>query len=243
MLLLYSCKTNNCNINNYANVKWEKIDSLTSYIVCNNSEKEIKKEDLVSIEFLGELTDNKIVKVEIEEILIEQITKINFGTFNYGNSSFSSGFRALIKKLKANSSMTLKYDFGKFYSPNYANKIDVYFQANTDSNDHFKWINEIKNKIFVDSVSYITKELAIKKYSDDNDTIWKSFLEINPLPSSVEIYLKQNYLDSATYYNICTELKKGKVVNEVSSLNSAFRETMKKADLIMKKTILIKIKS
>ena len=241
--IFYSCKQDNCNIKNYDKIKWEKIDSITTYIICNNSNKEIKKDDLVTIDFLGELTNNKIVKVKGEEILIEQITKINFGTFNYGNSSLSNEFKELIKPLKANSSMTLKYDFGKFYSPNYANKIDVFFKQNTDSIDHIKWINEIKNKIFVDSVSYITKEIAISRYNDVNDTTWKNFIDANPLPSSVEIYLKQDYLDSTKYYNVCEELKKGKVVNEVLSLNSTLRETMRKVDLIMKKTFLIRIKS
>ena len=242
VLLLYACKQHNCNINNYENLHWEKIDSAASVAICNNSDKEIKKDELITIEYIGELNNGKITKGLNEELLIEQLTKINFGTFNYGNSSFSYELKELIKSLKANSSMILKYDFGKNYSANTANKIDVFFTMNTDSTDHLKWINEIKNKEYIDSIAYISKEDAIKRYSEDNDTTWKRFIEANPLPSSAEVYLKQNYLDSASYYKICEELKNENVVSEVTSLNSTMRETMRKVDLLMKKTIFIKIK-
>lgn len=47
---------------------------------------------------------------------------------------------------------------------------------------------------FVKNVEYVTKEMAIQKWNAENDTTWKLFLDENPLPESIDFYVKANYV-------------------------------------------------
>ncbi len=47
----------------------------------------------------------------------------------------------------------------------------------------------------IKSVEYVTKDMAIKKYEAENDTIWKTFIKANPLPESIEYYVKAKYVE------------------------------------------------
>jgi cell division transport system permease protein len=50
---------------------------------------------------------------------------------------------------------------------------------------------------YVKSSEYVTKEDAIKKYeSGGEDTTWKEFITNNPLPESVDFYVKADYMNS-----------------------------------------------
>ena len=61
-----------------------------------------------------------------------------------------------------------------------------------------KNIDSLKNYItafpFAKGVEHVTKEMAIEKWNRDNDTTWKKFLDENPLPESVDFYVKANYV-------------------------------------------------
>ncbi len=56
-------------------------------------------------------------------------------------------------------------------------------------------------KTYIDSlpyavnVEYITQEKAIAKYNKENDTTWKKLAISNPLPESIDFYVKANYVD------------------------------------------------
>ncbi|MDQ6902729.1 MAG: permease-like cell division protein FtsX [Bacteroidota bacterium] len=56
-------------------------------------------------------------------------------------------------------------------------------------------------KIFIESlpyavnVEYITREKALEKYNKDNDTLWKKLAISNPLPESIDFFVKANYVD------------------------------------------------
>lgn len=47
---------------------------------------------------------------------------------------------------------------------------------------------------FVKGAEYITKEKAMELWNKANDTIWKKFLNANPLPESVDFYIKADYV-------------------------------------------------
>lgn len=59
-------------------------------------------------------------------------------------------------------------------------------------------IDSLKNYIaafpFAKGVEHVTKEMAIEKWNQDNDTTWKKFLDENPLPESIDFYVKANYV-------------------------------------------------
>jgi cell division transport system permease protein len=48
---------------------------------------------------------------------------------------------------------------------------------------------------YVKSAEYTTKEKAAQKWNAENDSTWKKFIANNPLPESVDFYVKSNYMD------------------------------------------------
>lgn len=48
---------------------------------------------------------------------------------------------------------------------------------------------------YVRSAEYVTKEKAIDKWNVENDTTWKKFITNNPLPESIDFYVKADYMN------------------------------------------------
>lgn len=61
-----------------------------------------------------------------------------------------------------------------------------------------KQVDTVKNYIaslpYTNKVEYVTREEAVKKYNSDNDTTWKKILTNNPLPESIDFYVKADYM-------------------------------------------------
>ena len=56
-------------------------------------------------------------------------------------------------------------------------------------------VKYIESIPYTNKVEYVTKEKAIEKWNTENDTTWKKFLKNNPLPESIDFYVKANYVD------------------------------------------------
>ncbi len=52
----------------------------------------------------------------------------------------------------------------------------------------------VKSIPYAKDVQYVTKEMAIQKWNKDNDTTWKKFIDENPLPESIDFYIKSDYV-------------------------------------------------
>lgn len=48
---------------------------------------------------------------------------------------------------------------------------------------------------YVNRVEYVSKEKAIEKWNNENDTTWKQFLTNNPLPESIDFYVKADHVE------------------------------------------------
>jgi len=48
---------------------------------------------------------------------------------------------------------------------------------------------------YVKTAEYVTKEKAIQKWNVENDSSWKKFITNNPLPESIDFYVKADYMD------------------------------------------------
>jgi cell division transport system permease protein len=63
-----------------------------------------------------------------------------------------------------------------------------------------KKIDSVKSFIsalpYVKAAEYVTKEMAAKKYEADNDTTWRQFISNNPLPESIDFYVKASNVQS-----------------------------------------------
>ncbi|MEO8962876.1 MAG: permease-like cell division protein FtsX [Ginsengibacter sp.] len=55
-------------------------------------------------------------------------------------------------------------------------------------------------------VEYITREKAIEKYNQENDTLWKKLAISNPLPASIDFFVKANYVDKDSLAKLESQL-------------------------------------
>lgn len=62
-----------------------------------------------------------------------------------------------------------------------------------------KQVDSLQNYIaslpYVKSAEFVSKEKAIEKWNTENDTTWKKFITNNPLPESIDFYVKADYMD------------------------------------------------
>lgn len=54
--------------------------------------------------------------------------------------------------------------------------------------------NYISSLPYAKDVEYVTREKAVEKWNAQNDTTWKMFLDNNPLPESIDFFVKADYM-------------------------------------------------
>lgn len=64
----------------------------------------------------------------------------------------------------------------------------------------------IENLPYAVRVEYITREKAIEKYNEENDTLWKKLAISNPLPASIDFFVKANYVDKDSLATLESQL-------------------------------------
>lgn len=82
---------------------------------------------------------------------------------------------------------------GDYFKENIQLHAYIYRTADTQQIDSLK--NYIEGLPYALKVDYITKEEAIEKYNAENDTLWKQLAISNPLPESIDFYVKAGYVD------------------------------------------------
>ncbi len=65
----------------------------------------------------------------------------------------------------------------------------------------------VKSLPYVKKAEYITKQKAIEKYNAQNDTAWKKMMIDNPMPESVDFYLKAQYVNRDSLTSMTNQLK------------------------------------
>ena len=85
-------------------------------------------------------------------------------------------------------------------------QVNVWLNLNVQK----KKIDSLKNYImaipYAKDVQYVTKEMAIQKWNKDNDTTWKKFIDNNPLPESIDFYVKSDYVQKDSMDALSLEL-------------------------------------
>lgn len=82
---------------------------------------------------------------------------------------------------------------GDYFKENIQLHAFLYRTANANQIDSLK--NYIEGLPYAVNVEYITREKALEKYSKENDTLWKKLAINNPLPESIDFYVKADYID------------------------------------------------
>lgn len=89
---------------------------------------------------------------------------------------------------------------GDYFKENIQLHAYIYRTASDQQIDSLK--NYIDNLPYAKNVEYITREKAIEKYNQENDTLWKKLAISNPLPESIDFYVKANYVDKDSLANL-----------------------------------------
>jgi len=89
---------------------------------------------------------------------------------------------------------------GDYFKENIQLHAYIYRTATDQQIDSLKnYIQALPSAI---KVEYITREKAIEKYNQDNDTLWKQLAISNPLPESIDFYVKAEYVDKDSLANL-----------------------------------------
>jgi cell division transport system permease protein len=60
---------------------------------------------------------------------------------------------------------------------------------------------------YANRVQYVTKEMAIASYNSENDSSWKKIIDANPLPESIDFYVKADHVEADSLNNLSTLLQ------------------------------------
>ena len=60
---------------------------------------------------------------------------------------------------------------------------------------------------YANRVEYVTKEIAMKKWNKENDSTWKQFLSNNPLPESIDFYVKADHVEQDSLNMLAADLQ------------------------------------
>jgi cell division transport system permease protein len=83
-------------------------------------------------------------------------------------------------------------------------KENIQLHAWLDRTAGKKQVDSVKNYLealpYTRKVEYVSREMAIQKYSEDNDTSWRKILDNNPLPASIDFHVRADHMqqDSLT---------------------------------------------
>lgn len=87
--------------------------------------------------------------------------------------------------------------------------IQVHTYLNRDINK--KQVDSLTQYIsaltYANRVEYVDKEMAAKKWNAENDTTWKQFLSNNPLPESIDFYVKAEYVEKDSLDKLSNNLQ------------------------------------
>jgi cell division transport system permease protein len=89
---------------------------------------------------------------------------------------------------------------GDYFKENIQLHAYIYRTANKKQIDTVK--SYIESLPYAVNVEYITREKALEKYNKDNDTLWKKLAISNPLPESIDFFVKANYVDKDSLANL-----------------------------------------
>jgi cell division transport system permease protein len=60
---------------------------------------------------------------------------------------------------------------------------------------------------YVKTVEFVTKDKAIEKWNAENDSSWKKFISNNPLPESIDFYVKADYMNKDSLLTLSNYLE------------------------------------
>jgi cell division transport system permease protein len=110
-------------------------------------------------------------------------------------------------------------------------EVQVYVRENVSAKDSAALVQYIAAQPYTKSYQYLTKDLARQQFVSDGNTDWKTILDKNPLPASVDFHIRSEYANPDSLSKIKADLIQNIAVSEVqynqvlvSSLNNMIRK-------------------
>ena len=94
-------------------------------------------------------------------------------------------------------------------------KINVFIKETLNKNDQEKMLSELQEKIYTDSVEFISKDKAAEQFVKETGEDFRKILDYNPLPASFVVQISENYAISDSLNNIILDLSSLESVDEV----------------------------
>lgn len=94
-------------------------------------------------------------------------------------------------------------------------KVNLFIKESFPDSDFARAENELKLKIYVSGVSFISKEEAANLFIKETGEDFKSILDYNPLPASFVIDINENYANADSLTLIIDDLSKLEYTDEV----------------------------
>jgi cell division transport system permease protein len=93
--------------------------------------------------------------------------------------------------------------------------VNIFLKDNLTKEETALLEREIKQKIFVNSITYIGKEEAAERFIKETGEDFRRILDYNPLPASYSVKFKEKYVDPDSLAKIIPSLSKLNGVDEV----------------------------
>ena len=121
-------------------------------------------------------------------------------------------------------------------------KLSIFFENETDEKEAKRIFGDIQKRAYVKEAVYISKEDGAEEMKGILGEDFLNMFEINPIPISIDLFLKAEYLDRDSLRVIEQQLTKLKPIREVTYQDSLVRlinENMEKVGLVMAIFILL----
>lgn len=193
---LPGCKTKDMTLEELKKASWSMLDNGVEYI--NLEDKKGSSFDSIHFNVKGFWGTNITVPVDIYNDMHPEIEKILRPI--------------LLSELPESKRGYLKVNIFEMTSPEFLTAF-AYLRNDIDSSELSKGLQAISSIEGVTEVSYVSKEMAAKKYLADGNTDWKKVLDSNPLPASIEIKFNRKLIKPHDYEKFKTKIEAQMLLN------------------------------
>ncbi len=115
-------------------------------------------------------------------------------------------------------------------------QVQVFVRENVSPKDSAALVSYIAAQPYTKSYEYLTKELAKQKYLNDGNKDWGTVLDKNPLPASINFFIKSQYAVADSLTVIQNDLSQNIAVSNVQynrSLVTNLNNMIRKISLVL----------
>jgi len=121
-------------------------------------------------------------------------------------------------------------------------RVPVMFDKNASNNDALDFLSKVQGENYIKRAEFISKERGAEEMKNMLGEDFLDVFDFNPIPLSVDIYLKADYLQSDRLKTIVSELSKWPKVREIAyqeSLVSLINQNIEKVGIILSVILIL----